>query len=580
MIAGIYPANSATPEGEILKSDRIYLVDNRHSPSLPNPILPRTPQLPPEVPTQSPTPRLEIAPTPPNPFPFDETSERIKVESFKFVGNTAFSDAELAKVVEPFIGKQITFAELLQAEEAVRNKYTEGCVDANNQKPCYINSDAVIEAGQTLSPEGTVVTITIIEGSIEDIEITGTQRLKPDYVRSRLAIATETPLNTKRLLEALQLLQLNPLIANISAELSAGVRPDTSLLNVQVIEADSFTVAPFLNNGRNPAVGSFRRGVRLNEGNLLGFGDGIDIYYANTDGSNALDVSYTIPTNPYNGTVKLAGGFNDTEVIEPPFESLDITGDYNYYELTLRQPVLQSASEELALGLILSRQNSQSFLFGDEPFPLSPGANEDGEIHISAIRFFQDWLKRNRQEVFAARSQFSLGVGAFDATVNSDGLPDSQFFVWRGQGQYVRLLAPDTLLVIRSEMQLATDPLLTLEQFSLGGLGSVRGYPQDLLLTDNAFFGSVEVRLPILRVEEVEGVLQIAPFVDFGVGWNNGKFPNPDPNTLVGVGVGLQWQMSNRLTARFDWGIPLVNVDIEKNNWNANGLYFSLDFNF
>ena len=231
------------------------------------------------------------------------------------------------------------------------------------------------------------------------------------------------------------------------------------------------------------------------------------------------------------------------------------------------------------MGLTLSRQESQNFILG-EGFPLSPGANNQGEIRISAIRFFQDWVKRNPQEVFAVRSQFNLGVGAFDATVNGEGLPDSRFLAWRGQGQYVRLLAPDTLLVVRSDLQLATDPLLTLEQFSLGGLGTVRGYRQDLLLTDNGFLASVEARLPIVRVSEVEGVLQVVPFVDFGVGWNNGDFPDPDPNALVGIGLGLQWQMGENFSARFDWGIPLVDVDIDKRTWNDNGLYFSLDFNF
>jgi hemolysin activation/secretion protein len=50
----------------------------------------------------------------------------------------------------------------------------------------------------------------------------------------------EKLLNQKRLLEALQLLQLNPLSANISAELAAGTRPQTSVLEIQVSEAKTF----------------------------------------------------------------------------------------------------------------------------------------------------------------------------------------------------------------------------------------------------------------------------------------------------------------------------------------------------
>ncbi len=37
-------------------------------------------------------------------------------------------------------------------------------------------------------------------------------------------------------------------------------------------------------------------------------------------------------------------------------------------------------------------------------------------------------------------------------------------------------------------------------------------------------------------IEQTDGVLQIIPFVDVGIAWNTGIFPEPDPNTLVGVG--------------------------------------------
>ena len=181
--------------------------------------------------------------------------------------------------------------------------------------------------------------------------------------------------------------------------------------------------------------------------------------------------------------------------------------------------------------------------------------------------------------MFAVRSQLSLGIGALNATINAEP-PDSRFFSWRGQGQYVRLLARDSLLVVRTDMQFADRGLLPLEQFRIGGLNSVRGYRQDLLFTDNGLFLSTEVRLPLVRVEEVEGVLQIVPFVDFGVGWNSSDFPEPDPNTLVGVGLGVLWQMSDRLSARFDWGIPLMDVNSERKTLQENGLYFTLDAKF
>lgn len=494
--------------------------------------------------------------------------EAIAVQEFIFEGNTAFTDQELSAVLASWSDREISFLELLQAEAAITQHYT----DAG-----YINSGAIIPANQTFSPERAVVKIQIVEGAIEDIQITVNGRLDRNYIRSRIDRATQPPFNQQRLLEALQLLQLDPHIANISAELSAGVRPELSLLQITVKEADPLNVEFFADNGRAPSVGSFRRGVNLSHQNLFGFGDSFTAAYTNTDGSNAVDLSYSLPVNARNGTIAISGGFTDTEVIEPPFDRIDITGDSRRYELSFRQPLYQTPRQEFALGITASRQESKTKLLG-ENFPLSPGANNDGETQISALRLFQEWTQRGPRSVLAARSQFNLGLGIFDATVNQSA-PDSRFFSWRGQAQYVRSLAPETLLVVRSDLQLTTTDLVPLEQFGLGGLHSVRGYRQDALLTDNGALMSAELRWPVLEVDKIDGVLQIVPFVDLGLAWNTGNNPDPDANTLLGVGMGLQLAVGNRINARLDWGFPLTDLNSRERTWQENGLYFFLNVN-
>ena len=375
----------------------------------------------------------------------------------------------------------------------------------------------------------------------------------------------------------LRLLQLDSLIEQISVELSPGIIREASILKVTVTEADSFQLTAIADNGRSPSVGSFRRGLGLSEANFLGYGDRVNFNWTNTDGSNSLNAGYEIPINASNGKITLSAGYRDTEVIEEPFDRIDLNGDSVYYELGWRQPISQSSQQELALGLTFSYQSSQTELSG-ENFPLSRGANEDGETTISALRFFQEWTRRNNDEVFALRSQFNLGLGILGATENTE-LPDSSFFSWRGQGQYVRSLGKNTLLVLSNDLQIATEELVPLEKFGLGGLYSVRGYRQDFLLTDNAVFASAEIQLPIASVEKVEGVLQIIPFIDFGIGWNNGELDNPDPNHLLGFGFGLQWRMQDDFSARLDWGIPLINVDIQERTLQEQGLYFSVNYN-
>ncbi|WP_416211814.1 ShlB/FhaC/HecB family hemolysin secretion/activation protein [Nostoc sp. DedQUE05] len=531
------------------------------SPEVPQPLPPPAELLPPSAPT----------PTPDTPLPgnFPQT---IVVERFEVVGSTVFSAQELAKATAEFTKRPISLTQVYQA----RSKITELYV-----KNGYITSGAYIPP-QTI--QSGVLKIQVVEGKLEDIQVTGTRRLNPNYVRSRLAIATSPPLNRQRLLEALQLLQLNPLIKNVTAELSAGSQTGTSLLEVKISEAKTFSGQIVLDNGRSPSVGSFRRGLRLNEANLLGLGDGLSVGYTNTDGSNSFDASYTLPLNPRNGTLTFNYGTTSSNVIEPPFDFLDIESASRYYELTFRQPIIQTPTQEFALGLTASRRESDiSWILQREnppapPSLLSPGADNEGRTRVSALRVFQEWTSRNSREVIALRSQFSLGIDVLNATVNQDA-PDSRFFAWQGQAQWARLLAPETLLLLRLNTQLASTTLLPIEQFGLGGQDSIRGYRQDYLLTDNGTFVSAEVQVPILRLPQINSILQVIPFVDFGVGWNSSGKDNPDHNTLAAVGLGLRWAQGDRFTVRLDWGIPLVSVNSNERTLQENGLYFSLLYN-
>jgi hemolysin activation/secretion protein len=542
-----------------------------------NPVTPPVPERPqpqPIPPSQKP---VEIPPTaPPTPEEVLDIPGTITVEQFEFVGNTAFSQAELSQVVSEFVGKPITFAQLIQAA----NKVTELYVQQG-----YITSGAYIPRQEI---EAGIVKIQVLEGSLEEIEVNIAEgRLNPDYVRSRIAIATEKPLNVNRLQEALQLLQGDPLIDSISAELSAGTRPGTNTLSVTVTGADTFKVTLKLDNNRNPSIGSFQRGIEISEANLFGIGDGIRFAYYNTDGSDRFEGGYTIPVNPYNGTVSFNFAIADNEIVEPPFDRLDIEVDSLDFDLTYRQPVFRKAtaeaSQELALSFTAARRESESKLLGVR-YPVFVGADEEGKTRVSVLRFAQEWTQRSRQDVFSARSQFSVGLDLFDATVN-DREPDSRFFAWRGQLLYLRLLGEATgdpavgpTLLLRSDIQLAASSLLPFEQFGYGGQATVRGYRQDVLLTDNGIVASAEARLPIARFPGVRGVLQFAPFIDFGTGWNADS-NNPSPNTLVGIGLGLLLDLGDEFRARLDWGIPLIDIDSGDRTWQENGVYFQLEYN-
>jgi hemolysin activation/secretion protein len=525
---------------------------------LPSDVLPQPSQQEPLVPP----PQLPGTETP----GINDPNIKFKVDRVEVVGSTVFKPEDFIPVTSPFVGRELTFAELLQVKDAVTKLYTD---------KGYVTTGALITP-QTV--ESGIIKIQVVEGSLQEIKIVGNRRLNSKYIRSRIKLGAGKPLNVPHLMEKLQLLRVDPRIQNLSAELQTGVRPGTNSLQIEVKEADTFKLTTTLDNGRSPSVGSFRRGIDLQEANLLGLGDTLSVGYANSDGSNAVNLNYTLPVNARNGTVSFGYNQGWNNVIEKPFTVLDIQSNSKSYDFSYRQPLIQKPTQELAVGLSFSRQESQTELGIDNigGFPLSPGADADGKTKISALRFTQEYTQRNNKQVFAARSQFSLGVDWFGANVNDDA-PDSRFFSWRGQAQWVRQLKPDTLFLVKGDLQVATDTLVPLEQFGIGGQLSVRGYRQDTLLTDSGMLVSAEFRLPVARIPKLGGVLQITPFIEAGRGWNhNGK--NPTSNTLVGTGLGLLWQQNNSFSARLDWGIPLTSMEGEKRSLQENGLYFSISY--
>ena len=268
-----------------------------------------------------------------------DAPDTIIVEQFNVVGSTVFTSAELAEATAPFTGRPINFSELLQARSEIIKLYVDNG---------YTTSIAFVPPGQEIT-NGTV-TIQVVEGSLEAIQVTGNKRLNASYVRDRIALATKQPLNVTKVLEALQLLQLDPLIQTISAELSAGPRPGVSLLDVKISEARSLRPRIILDNQRSPSVGSFQRQLQLNEANLSGYGDAISLAYANTDGINEINFSYTFPINPRNGTIAVNFSQIFSNVVEAPFDDLALEGTSRDVNLTYRQPIIRTPRQELALG--------------------------------------------------------------------------------------------------------------------------------------------------------------------------------------------------------------------------------------
>jgi hemolysin activation/secretion protein len=548
-------AQSAPPPGVTIPPSAPEVIEQ----TIPNPS--QTPRpLPDETPSPPPEPELQTPSTQESPEVTSPSGDSIFIKKIEVLGNTVLED-EIAKLIQSYENRSVTFEELLELRSAIIQLYI---------KNGYITSGAFLPNNQDLNSG--IVQIQVVEGEIKQIEIGGLNRLRQGYVRSRLEQATSTPLNRQRLEEALQLLQLDPLIERVNAELVAGSNPGSNILRVSLKEAPAFHAAIGVDNNQSPSIGSVQSSIEVSHDNVLGFGDRLAAQYGRTEGLDLYDINYTIPMNARNGALNFRYNNGNSRIIEREFRDIGIRSETQTYSLNFRQPITRTPTREFALSLGLDRRRSQTYILEDRPFSFTEGP-EKGESKVTVIRFSQDWVDRGRRRVLAARSQFSLGIDAFDATINNTDT-DGRFFSWLGQFQLVQQLSHRNVLVARIDAQLTPDSLLPLERFSIGGVDTVRGYRQNQLVADNGILGSVEVRIPLASDPST---LQLVPSFEIGTVWNDQDI-NPDPATIASLGLGLRWQRAPDLSLRLDYGIPLISVSDRGNSLQDKGIYFSVRY--
>jgi hemolysin activation/secretion protein len=135
----------------------------------------------------------------------------------------------------------------------------------------------------------------------------------------------------------------------------------------------------------------------------------------------------------------------------------------------------------------------------------------------------------------------------------------------------------ETTLIVRANAQLSDEPLLALEQFSLGGVQSVRGYRENQLLRDNGIFGSVELRVPVWMRADKTPIVSIAPFFDIGTGWNTVSDNADDASeTIASAGLGVLVNVNKHVQASLYWGHPFTDLVATRESLQDYGLHLSI----
>lgn len=483
---------------------------------------------------------------------------RVMVRAIRLEGHSAAFDADLRQIASAYENRVLGSDDLQQLRHKLSLYYIERG---------YINSGALLSDQEI---KDGVVTLRIVEGKLRRISISGQQRLRPEYISSRIELGAQPPLNIGELQQRLQLLQQGGLVERINAELLPGIQPGEGDLKVAVQEARPYQLSASFSNHRSPSVGAYRPEIHGIHRNLSGRGDTLEGRYGFSKGLDDYLLGYELPLNARDTALSLRYSRSDSLVVEAPFENLDITSQTVTASIGVSQPLWRTLSDTFTLGLNYEYRTSDTWLLG-VPFSFSSGI-ADGKSAEHVWRFSQDWVSRGPEQVLAFRSTFNLGSNNA-LPRESDIGPERNFLTWLGQFQWAKRMADHAQALFRLDAQLSRDALLPMDKLGLGGAASVRGYRENQLLRDRGYVASLEYRMPVFAGETRESHWQLAPFVDYGRGWNaDGSAATPA--SIASVGLGLLWNPDERTQAQLYVAKALRNVQNPGHDLQDAGIHF------
>jgi len=157
-------------------------------------------------------------------------------------------------------------------------------------------------------------------------------------------------------------------------------------------------------------------------------------------------------------------------------------------------------------------------------------------------------------------------TGAFRGMGSDDQAFDTQRFyaspsylALKVDGERTYTLASDWQVSGRIAGQIASGPLVSSEQYALGGAHTVRGYLSAEATGDDGIFAGIEAHTPVLAtgISWLDDWRWYA-FADAGVIWLKSPLPDQaDEFNLSSVGIGMRWRIAKYFSGNLDWALPL-----------------------
>lgn len=254
---------------------------------------------------------------------------------------------------------------------------------------------------------------------------------------------------------------------------------------------------------------------------------------------------------------------------------LDLESTAVTNRIFIHYPLIRSRSENLFLRGTTEFDYSRSDILS-EPFYKDT---------LRIFRFIIDWQKADNFQGFtAARTTYSQGLDFLGGSQTGDlnlsrenGHTDFsklEFSISRQQ-----YLIPNWSLTASIGGQYSPKPLLSAEEFGIGGSFIGRAYDPSEITGDSGIYGSIDVHYSGLQSKNQNWMPKLGAFYDIGrvKNWEEG---NNSSESAASAGLNAQWIINKQAAIKFEAAKPLTHPSASNNNSKNLRFFFSLNLEF
>lgn len=461
-----------------------------------------------------------------------------------FSGNSVFEQTDLAPLYEELLAQRVGQAEISALANAITRKYREAG---------YVLSRAVIPPQQVI---GGVLRVDVIEGFVDEVEVVGGGSADQRVAGYFASVRRDRPLRLRRLERSVLLANDLPGVSVADSALEPTDTPGAFRLTVEITR-DPVEGQIFLDNRGTPEAGPLESWTSLASNSALGLDEQIRLgLFTNPVDPKELiyvEAQYLQPVGDDGTELRLTASKADLDSGGDLAES-DTESASRGVELRVSHPVLRTRARSLWLRGTLDWFDQEEDSFGQTSY--------DDRLRVA--RLGADWWQPDLWNgSLYIEAQASQGLKLFGASERgraelSRSDAGGAFTKAELEIQRVQTVTDRISVLAQARGQLSADPLLSSEEFAVGGRAYGRGYDFGEISGDDGVAGLVELRFDGTPETEWLQRWQLYGFYDLGAVWNDGIEGKFERQSLASTGVGLRLTLPHEIFASLELAKPLT----------------------